>query len=78
MAGSYRHITNSENEFIGLDLIDNLCDAYGALEECYQIIRELSEGDKSKIFEAQKAALLKSQTVNHDYIKSRTEEDYWK
>jgi len=52
MAGSYRHITNSANEFMGIDLIDNLGDAYEALEECYQIIKELG-GTKKKIYKAE-------------------------
>ncbi len=52
MAGSYRHITTKNNEFIGIDLIDNLGDAYEALEECFLMIDNLSGGDKQRIFEA--------------------------
>ena len=46
MAGSYRHIVNVDNEFTGVDLIDNLGDAYEALEECYNMIKHLTGGSK--------------------------------
>lgn len=52
MAGSYRHITNDDNSFRGIDLIDNLGDAHEALEECHAMIQQLTGGDKQKIFEA--------------------------
>lgn len=52
MAWSYRHITNSKNEFIWIELIDNLGDAYEALEECYGLINILSWWDKQKIAQA--------------------------
>lgn len=52
MAGSYQHIVNGKNEFIGTDLIDNLGDAYEALEECYEMIQFLTGGDKVKIHES--------------------------
>lgn len=32
MAGSYRHITNENNQYSGIDLIENLGDASQALE----------------------------------------------
>lgn len=44
MAGSYSHITDDETgRFIGIDLIDNLGDAYEALEECYGMIQYLAQ-----------------------------------
>lgn len=52
MAGSYRHITNDDGSFRGIDLIDDLGDAYEALEECYLMIQFLTGGDKAKIDEA--------------------------
>lgn len=52
MAGSYRHITNADGSFRGADLIDNLGDAYEALEECYDMIQQLTGGDKKKIHKA--------------------------
>lgn len=52
MAGSYRHIVNANNEFIGLRLLENGRDVYDALEECYDMIQWLSGGDKQRIFEA--------------------------
>jgi len=52
MAGSYRHVTNENNEFIGIDLIENLGDAYEALEDCYKIIKYLG-GTKEKIYQCE-------------------------
>lgn len=52
MAGSYRHVVDHNNEFKGTDSIENLGDAYEALEEMYDMIQYLSGGDKQKIFEA--------------------------
>lgn len=49
MAGSLRHVTNSQCDFVGMDLIENLGDAYECIEECVAIIRELSGGDRSKV-----------------------------
>lgn len=53
MAGSYRHITNGTNEYIGIDLIENLGDAEEALSECYELIQELG-GTREAIYEAEK------------------------
>lgn len=52
MAGSYRHCVSDDGEFRGTELIDNLGDAYEALEEMYDMIQQLSGGDRQKIFEA--------------------------
>ena len=52
MAGSYRHITDADGAFIGVALIDNLGDAHEALEECHDMIQQLTGGDKKKIYEA--------------------------
>lgn len=51
MAGSYRHIVTKDNKFKGVKNIDNLGDAYEALEECYEFIQILTGGDKEKIIE---------------------------
>lgn len=74
MAGSYRHITDSKNNFIGVDLLDHMGDAYEALEECWHIINILSEGDKNKICEAH-LKYIQQIGGNVDYVKSK---DYWK
>jgi hypothetical protein len=42
MAGSYRHVTNADGTFRGIDLIDNLGDAHEALEEMHQMIAYLA------------------------------------
>lgn len=52
MAGSYLHVTGPDLSFIGTDLIDNLGDAYEALEECHAMITYLTGNDRSKIHEA--------------------------
>ena len=43
MAGSYGHIVGKDGGFRGVDLIDNLGDAYEALEECYGMIWWLAQ-----------------------------------
>lgn len=53
MAGSYHHIINNDGSFRGTELIDNLGDAYEALEECYDMIQWLTNGgDRQKVYEA--------------------------
>lgn len=52
MAGSYRMIVDDNGDFCGIDLIENLGDAYEALEECFEMIRWLTGGDKQKIHQA--------------------------
>lgn len=52
MAGSYRHITDENNNFIGCELCENLGDAHEAIEEMYHMIQHLSGGDKAKIHKA--------------------------
>lgn len=52
MAGSYRHITNTDGTFRGVELLGNMGDAHEALEECHAMIQYLAEGSQSKIFEA--------------------------
>lgn len=44
MAGSLNHIVGDGGE-ISFELIDNMCDAYEALEEMYALVIELSGGD---------------------------------
>ena len=38
MAGSYKHVVDSEGKFRGVDHLDNLGDAYEAIEEMYGMI----------------------------------------
>ncbi len=73
MAGSYRHITDKDNNFRGVELIKNLGDAYEALEECWHFIDILSGGDKEKIAAAH-LEYIKRVGGNVEYAKSR---DYW-
>lgn len=73
MAGSYRHITDENNKFKGIELINDLGDAYEALEECWHIIDILSKSDKQKISDAHLQYIIR---VGGDveYVKSK---DYW-
>lgn len=48
MAGSLRHIVDDQGDFT-IDLIENLGDAFEALEECFDIINVLSNGRKTTI-----------------------------
>jgi ABC-type cobalamin transport system ATPase subunit len=48
MAGSFNHILNSDGEFT-MDFIENIGDAHEALEECYKLIVELSNGEWSRV-----------------------------
>lgn len=77
MAGSYRHITDRDNNFIGIDLIDNLGDAHEALEECYDIIQYLSSGDKQKIFDAYLFHVQRRYGEKHIDPKVHTFERFW-
>ena len=60
MAGSYSHIIDENgdlitNETYGEDftgMIENLGDAYEAIEEMYDMIEFLSDGNKEKIYQA--------------------------
>ena len=52
MAGSYKHVVNRKGEFTGIGLIDNLGDAYEALEEMYGMIWYLARGDSDMVSRA--------------------------
>ena len=42
MAGSYRHVTNSDGSFRGADLLENGGDTYEAVEEMHAMIAYLA------------------------------------
>jgi len=48
MAGSLSHIVNEDGKFT-MDLIENLRDAWEALDECFVLIYELADGDSERI-----------------------------
>jgi hypothetical protein len=75
MAGSYRHITNSDGSFCGIETIENLGDAFEALEECYDMIQHLSGGNKSKIYRAWLHGHLAR--VCPQNVPEQTEEYFW-
>ncbi|NJL25038.1 MAG: hypothetical protein HC902_07600 [Calothrix sp. SM1_5_4] len=74
MAGSYSHIVNDKNDFIGTELLDNLGDAYEALEECWYMINFLAGGDKKKVFEAHRKYVALS---NPEYAKKMTAKQFF-
>lgn len=49
MAGSLNHIVNSDTGEFYPDRIENLGDAYEALEECFSLIIALTSGKKEVI-----------------------------
>ncbi len=65
MAGSYRHVTDGEGRYLGLDMIDDLGDASEALEECVMMIRHLTGGDKTKIYRAYLEGYLRPSFEHH-------------
>ena len=75
MAGSYRHIVDEDNNFCGIDRIDNLGDAHEALEECYHMIQHFTGGDKTKVFEAYCAYVRK--VYPHVRDADLKESDFW-
>lgn len=54
MAGSYSHLVDDQGRFQGVELIDNLGDAYEALEECWGMIWFLAGGDAARVEEAER------------------------
>lgn len=79
MAGSYRHCVSDDGNFLGTDLIDNLGDAYEALEEMYDMIQFLTDGDRHAIFEAWRDGHIKKRLPKRlaEEPKLFTEERFW-
>ena len=57
MAGSYKHIVNDDGTFAGVSNLDNLSDAYDALEECFHMIDWLSRFSPKLVEKARAIAL---------------------
>lgn len=77
MAGSFGHITDDAGQFIGIALIENLGDAYEALEECFGMIHVLSGGDPNKIEDARRRYRegLESGGINKNFEDDEDDED---
>lgn len=73
MAGSYKHIVDKDNNFKGVELLDNMGDACEALEECWHIIDILSGSDKNKIADAH-LKYIERVGGNVEYVKSK---NFW-
>ena len=74
MTGGYRHIVNEDGSFRGVDLLDHLGDAYEALEECYEMIQYLNDGNKTKIYKAWRDGYFKKY---HPTATPPTESEFW-
>lgn len=75
MAGSYGHIVSKKGrKFLGTSLLDNMGDAYEALEECYLMIEELSGGDQAKIDAARAGALARLRKDDDSYLAPEVKE----
>jgi len=73
MAGSLSHIVGDDGRF-SMDTIDNLGDAHEALEECFDIILELSKGDMVYL----NAVLRKVNAVELDRpMRARKDDEEW-
>jgi len=73
MAGSFHHIIDPQDlSFRGTEFIENLGDAYEALEECYYMIMHLTKGNKKTIFEAYRDGYAKK-----NKLPAGTYKQYW-
>ena len=61
MAGSWEHITDEAGGFRGTALIDNVGDAYEALEQCYGMVQLLANA-------LEDAGMVSSLVTRQDYI----------
>lgn len=77
MAGSYRHVTSADGEFIGTRLLDGGRDAYETLEEMWMMIDWLTGGDKQKIFEAWREGYFKKECPPENFPMA-TFERFWR
>lgn len=77
MAGSYQHIVNKDGSFIGVELLDNLGDAWEALEECYDMIQYLTKGkdQRRKIYLSWLCGHLKRKCPEN--VSKQTMEEWW-
>ncbi len=69
MSGSLAHIIGKDGKF-RMDLIENGGDAQEALEDCFEVIVHLAEGDMQRVSAACKAA-----SVADPYCPQRTLDD---
>lgn len=76
MAGSYRHVTDADGSFRGIDLIDNLGDAYEALEEMHDMIAWFAEtcdpeNPKRAIWLAAREGHMRLRIPRENYLNER-------
>jgi len=51
MGGSLNHIVNADTGKFMMDAIENLGDAHEALEECFQLIKAITGGNRDVVNE---------------------------
>ena len=76
MTGSYGHCINHIGAFIGVKHLDNLGDAYEALEEMYWMLQYFSGGNKERLFEAYKEGYCRTH-IPPDNMYLITLEDFY-
>lgn len=64
MAGSFDHIDNN-GEF-RMELIENMGDAYEALQECHAVIYRLAHGNRTRIRDAIDSLYFPDGGINYD------------
>ena len=78
MAGSYRHVTDKDNNLISNErfpeVVENLGDVYETIEEMWHIIDILANGDKSNIADAH-LKYIERVGGNVEYVKNK---DFWR
>ena len=77
MAGSYKHCVDERGFLLEEPLLDNLGDAFEAVEEMYDMIEFLTGGDKRKIWEAHLAHLKKRYPHFDEIAQINSFESYW-
>ena len=78
MAGSWGHITDEQGRFAGTRLIENLGDAYEALEQCYGMIVWLAEMLAAEDYHGERRAIIAEAEKNYKHglgIGGRNERD---
>lgn len=81
MAGSYKHLVDHNNTPYEpfMDLIENMRDARGCIEELFAMVQYLSGGDKRKIWEAHNEGYCKNAYPHYDPSNPVwSYENYWR
>lgn len=77
MAGSFRHVVDEDVQFRGTELLDHLGDAYEALEEMYDMLMWLTDGDKKALYEAWLYGHITKHCPDSSALENQSAENYW-